>query len=103
MIANLNNFVNEFLGSSLALPANGLGGSRATSLLVANFALQNTKFGNEKGKVQKPARIADRTLACDFKNAFQIAEKYHAEAVSYDFTKSETWRREQDSNLRGAY
>ena len=42
-------------------------------------------------------RIADRTLACDFKNAFQIAEKYHAEAlcaeaVSYDFTKSENWR-----------
>lgn len=32
------------LGSSLALPANGLGGSRATSLSVAHFALQNTKF-----------------------------------------------------------
>ena len=61
MIANLNNFVNESLGSSLALPANGLGGSRATSLLVANFALQNTKFGNEKGKVQKPARIPPQT------------------------------------------
>lgn len=30
------------LGSSLALPANGLGGSRATSFLVAHFALQNT-------------------------------------------------------------
>ena len=30
------------LGSSLALPANGLGGSRATSSLVAHFALQNT-------------------------------------------------------------
>ena len=42
-------------------------------------------------------RIAERTLACDFKNAFKIAEKYHAEAlcaeaVSYDFTKSENWR-----------
>jgi len=32
----------KILGSSLALPANGLGGSRATSLLVAHFALQNT-------------------------------------------------------------
>ena len=61
MITNLNNFVNESLGSSLALPANGLGGSRATSLLVAHFALQNTKFGNEKGKVQKPARIPPQT------------------------------------------
>ena len=54
MITNLNNFVNESLGSSLALPANGLGGSRATSLSVAHFALQNTKFGSEKGKVQNP-------------------------------------------------
>ena len=49
------------LGSSLALPANGLGGSRATSLLVAHFALQNTKFGSEKGKVQKPAHIPPQT------------------------------------------
>ena len=49
------------LGSSLALPANGLGGSRATSLLVAHFALQNTKFGSEKGKVQNPARIPPQT------------------------------------------
>ena len=48
-------------GSSLALPANGLGGSRATSSLVAHFALQNTKFGSEKGKVQKPARIPPQT------------------------------------------
>ena len=32
----------KFLGSSLALPAKGLGGSSATSLLVAHFALQNT-------------------------------------------------------------
>jgi len=48
-------------------------------------------------KIGSNFRIADRTLACDFKNAFQIAEKYHAEAlcaeaVSYDFTKSENWR-----------
>src|SRR3990167_4455358 len=61
MITNFNNFVNESLGSSLALPANGLGGSRATSLLVAHFALQNTKFGSEKGKVQKHARIPPQT------------------------------------------
>jgi hypothetical protein len=61
MITNLNNFVNESLGSPLALPANGLGGSRAISLSVAHFALQNTKFGNKKGKVQKPARIPPQT------------------------------------------
>jgi len=37
-------------GSSLALPANGLGGSRATSLLVAHFALQNTASNSAKKK-----------------------------------------------------
>jgi len=56
-------------GSSLALPANGLGGSRATSLLVAHFALQNTKFGSEKGKVQKPARIPPQTPPAGGKKA----------------------------------
>jgi hypothetical protein len=150
MIPNFNKMSNKILGSSLALPANGLGGSRATSLLVAHFALQNTKFGSEKGKVQNPARIppqtppaggkkaeagqfhsprkivcpaesklvfrvllkkcsnfriADRTLVLDFKNAFKIAKKYHAEAlcaeaIPYDFTKSENWRRGWDSNPR---
>ena len=43
-------------------------------------------------KIGSNFRIADRTLVLDFKNAFKIAEKYHAEAlcaeaVSYDFTK----------------
>src|SRR3989339_1307970 len=57
------------LGSSLALPANGLGGSRAIFLLVAHFALQNTKFGNEKGKVQKPARIPPQTPPAGGKKA----------------------------------
>ena len=54
-------------------------------------------------KIGSNFRIADRTLVLDFKNAFKIAEKYHAEAlcaeaVSYDFTKSENWRRVRDSN-----
>jgi hypothetical protein len=56
-------------GSSLALPANGLGGSRATSSLAAHFALQNTKFGSEKGKVQKPARIPPQTPPAGGKKA----------------------------------
>ena len=53
MITNLNNFVNESLGSSLALPANGLGGSRATSLLVAHFALQNTASNSAENSVRR--------------------------------------------------
>jgi len=44
-------------------------------------------------KIGSNFRIADRTLACDFKNAFKIAEKYHAEALcaeatSFNFAKS---------------
>jgi len=69
MITNFSKIVNESLGSSLVLPANGLGGSRATSLLVAHFALQNTKFGSEKGKVQKPARIPPQTPPAGGKKA----------------------------------
>ena len=71
----LNTMVSKILkfgkqkGSSLALPANGLGGSRATTLLVAHFALQNTKFGSEKGKVQKPARIPPQTPPAGGKKA----------------------------------
>jgi len=47
-------------------------------------------------KVGSNFRIADRTLACDFKNAWIIAEKYHEEAqrageISYDFGKSNIW------------
>jgi len=37
MIHNLNNFVNESLGSFLALPANGLGVSRTTILFLFSF------------------------------------------------------------------
>ena len=54
-------------------------------------------------KIGSNFRIADRTLVLDFIPAFKIAKKYHAEAlcaeaVSYDFTKSENWRRDRDSN-----
>ena len=56
-------------GSSLALPANGLGWSRATSLLVARQFSTGTKFGSEKGKVQKPARIPPQTPPAGGKKA----------------------------------
>jgi len=40
-------------------------------------------------------------LVLDFKNAFKIAEKYHADPAnagedSIDFTKSTNWRRRED-------
>ena len=49
MITNLNNFVNESL--------------------AAHFALQNTKFGNEKGKVQKGDRSRVRVIPFPQKNS----------------------------------
>ena len=56
-------------------------------------------------KIGSNFRIANRTLVCDFKNAWIIAEKYHDEAqragaTSYDFLKSESWLGREDSNLR---
>jgi len=49
-------------GSSLALPANGLGGSRATSLLVAHFALQNTASNSAKKKNRPREGVAEGGL-----------------------------------------
>ena len=57
-------------------------------------------------KIGSNFRIADRTLVLDFKNAFKIAEKYHAEALcaeatSFNFAECKTWRKGRDSNPRG--
>ena len=46
-------------GSSLALPANGLGGSSATSLLVAHFALQNTASSSAEKKNRPREGVAE--------------------------------------------
>ena len=47
-------------GSSLLLPANGLGGSWATSLLVAHFALQNTASNPAEKNRAKPEKQKDK-------------------------------------------
>ena len=59
MITNFPKIVNKSLGSSLALPANGLGGSRATSLLVAHFALQNTASNSAEKKNRPREGVAE--------------------------------------------
>jgi len=56
MITNLNNFVNKSFGSSFELPANGLGGSRATSISVAHFASQNTASNPAEKNRAKPEK-----------------------------------------------
>ena len=50
------------LGISLALPANGLSGSRATSLLVAHFALQNTASNSAEKKNRPREGVAEGGL-----------------------------------------
>ena len=56
-------------------------------------------------KIGSNFRIAERTLSFPLKNAWVIAEKYHAEArsaeaTSYDFAKSTIWRKGRDLNPR---
>jgi hypothetical protein len=46
-----------------------VGGANTTLFLVVHFALQNTKFRSEKGKVQKPARIPPQTPPAGGKSA----------------------------------
>jgi len=71
------------------------------STFVRPLADERKKIGSENFVFSvlshRNFRIADRALVLDFKNAFKIAEKYHAEAlcaeaIPYDFTKSENWR-----------
>ncbi|OHA03384.1 MAG: hypothetical protein A3B29_00140 [Candidatus Sungbacteria bacterium RIFCSPLOWO2_01_FULL_51_34] len=56
-------------------------------------------------KIGSNFRIAERTLSFPLKNAWILAEKYHAEALcaeatSFNFAECKTWRRRKDSNLR---
>ena len=76
----------KILGSSLALPANGLGGSRATSISVAHFALQNTKFGSEKEKLmankkERETGISDNSQK-DISSAFELLDKVKMRACN---------------------
>ena len=72
-----------------------------------NIAIQENPEGIRDflKKIGSNFRIAERTLSFPLKNAWILAGKYHAEAqraeaTSYDFAKSENWRRGRDSNPR---
>ena len=59
-------------------------------------------------KIGSNFRIAERTLSFPLKNAWILAGKYHAEArsaeaISFNFAESKTWRRGWDSNPRIAF
>ena len=59
IIHNLIRLVNEIQGSSLSLPAHGLGGARATSLLAAHFALRNTASNSAEKKGSPSEGVAE--------------------------------------------
>ena len=48
------------------------------SFSAAHFALQNTKFGNKKGKVQKPARIPPQTPPAGGTEAESALSLFHS-------------------------
>jgi len=85
------------LGSSLALPANGLGGSRATFLLVAHFALQNTASNSAEKKNRPREGVSEG--GCGGNSArraqpvpFGYFQTDTAEATSFNFAERKTWR-----------
>ena len=59
MIANTKTLVNKNLGSSLSLPAHGLGGARATFSLAAHFALRNTASDSAEKKGSPNEGVAE--------------------------------------------
>jgi len=76
-------------------------GQKYAQPFVRPLADERKKIGSENFVFSvlshRNFRIAERTLSFPLKNAWVIAEKYHAEAqraeaISYDFTKSENWR-----------
>jgi len=58
MLSNLFTFV-KTKGSSLSLPAHGLGGARATSFLAAHFALRNTASNSAEKKSSPSEGVAE--------------------------------------------
>jgi len=72
-------------GSSLALPANGLGGSRATSLLVAHFALQNTASNSAKKKNRPREGVAEGGFGGNSEQAALRADHIFASEPDFDF------------------
>ena len=76
------------LGSSLAVPANGLGGSRATSLSVAHFALQNTASNSAEKKNRPREGVAEGGFGGN--SAFPLRNQIEASPA----TCLNTWKAE---------
>ncbi|MBU1153734.1 hypothetical protein KKB84_07200 [bacterium] len=80
-------------GSSLALPANGLGGSRATSSLVAHFALQNTASNSAEKKNRPSEGVAEGGFGGN--SAFPLRNQIEASHA----TCLNTWKAEHHRKI----
>ena len=82
----------KFKGVNL-LPANGLGGSRATSALVAHFALQNTASNSAEKKNRPSEGVAEGGFGGN--SAFPLRNQIEVSPA----TCPNTWRAESRKNV----
>ena len=71
-------------GSSLSLPAHGLGGARATSLLAAHFALRNTASNSVEKKGSPSEGVAEGGgWGEEFRHARAVAKRFRRLALRH--------------------
>ena len=98
MLSNLFTFV-KAKGSSLPLPAHGLGGARATSLLAAHFALRNTASNSAEKKSSPSEGVAEGGgWGEEFRHARAAAKRFRRLGIktskqnNFQFLLRKIWR-----------
>jgi hypothetical protein len=98
MLSNFLNFVNT-KGSTFALPAHGLGGARAASLLTAHFALRNTASNSAEKKSSPSEGVAEGGgWGEEFRHARAVAKCFRRLGIktskqnNFQFLLRKIWR-----------
>ena len=98
MVSKILKFGNK-KGSSFALPAHGLGGARATSLLAAHFALRNTASNSAEKKSSPSEGVAEGGgWGEEFRHARAIAKRFRrldiktSKQNNFQFLLRKIWR-----------
>ncbi len=97
-------------GSSFALPAHGLGGARATSLLAAHFALRNTASNSAEKKSSPSEGVAEGGgWGEEFRHARAVAKRFRRLGIktskqnNFQFLLRKIWRAETRSGAIRAF
>ena len=93
-------YLSKFLGSSLSLPAHGWVGARATSSLMAHFALRNTASNSAEKKGSPSEGVAEGGgWGEEFRHARAEAKRFRRLALSqtskqnnFQFLLRKIWR-----------